>query len=103
VHLGARIDIEADAGEHLCGVAVQTRAIEQEWRAPARRAPKINILRDVQVRNQREFLEDDGDPQRARVRRALCSPRGITARQRMTGVGWVGCRLGSPVSSSDDP
>ncbi len=89
VHRGARIDIEADHVEHAARLRIEPRAVDETRHAAAKLAPKIDVLRDVEIGNEGEFLEDDRDAKTARIGRR-CDLDGPAVVQQFAGVGAVG-------------
>ena len=86
MHALARIDVEADHLEHAARVGVEALAVDRAGQPPARRAAEIDVVRDVEMGNQREFLEDHRDAEPTRVGRR--SDDGWTAlKENLAGIG----------------
>src|SRR5262245_13703713 len=58
---GARVEIQSECGQHAARFLVKARSIDAPGQAPTELAPEEDVLRDVQIRHEREFLEDDRD------------------------------------------
>ena len=89
VHRGARVDIEADQVEHAARLGIEPLAVDETRHAAAKLASEKDVLRDVEIGNEGEFLEDDRDAEPARIgrRRDLDGPAVV---QQFAGVGAVG-------------
>ena len=75
VHERAGIEVEAERVEQPPRVGVHAPMIDGAGKAATRLAAEEDVLRDVEVRDERELLEDDRD---ARARRASAGERSCT-------------------------
>ncbi len=64
---GARVEVHAKRVEQPPGLGMHPRVIDRARQPAAGLAPEIDVLRDVEIRDERELLEDDGDAQAAGV------------------------------------
>lgn len=53
--------VEADGLEHASWFGVKAATIDGAIKTPNKLATKIDVLRDVEIRNRSEFLENRGD------------------------------------------
>ncbi len=63
----ARVEVQAKHVEQAPGLGVHPPVIDRAGQPAAGLAPEIDVLRDVEIRDERELLEDDGDAQVAGV------------------------------------
>ena len=63
----ARVEIQAERVEQAPGLGVHPPVIDGAGQPAAGLAAEIDVLRDVEIRDERELLEDDGDAQLAGV------------------------------------
>ncbi len=67
----ARVEIHAEHLEQTPRLRMHTPAIDGAGNAAAKLAAEKDVLRDAEVGNEREFLEDDRNPEPARVGRRV--------------------------------
>ena len=85
----ARVEIRLQRREHAARLRMRPDAVDRA-RDPARKlAAEEDILGDVQVGNERELLEDDGDPEPAGVGGRRDAHR-LAFEQELAAVGMVG-------------
>ena len=83
-----RVEIHAHRGEQAARLDVHPRGVNRPGETPAEFASEEDVLGDVEVRHQREFLKDHGDAQAARVR-WRCDAHRLPQEQELTAVRMV--------------
>src|SRR5690606_8390460 len=68
VHRQARVDVETDALQHAARLDIDAPAIDGAGNAPGKLPAQKDVLGDVEIGDEGEVLEDDGDAEPARIR-----------------------------------
>jgi hypothetical protein len=70
-HLGPRVDLHAQRAEHFLRPGLHRASIQQPQRIPRRGVPRVDVLRDVQVRKRQRLLVNQRDPVPLRILRRV--------------------------------
>ncbi len=66
MHRDARVDVEADHVEHAFGLGVDAAPVDEAGQPAREFAAEENVLRDIEIGDEREVLENNGDAKFAR-------------------------------------
>ena len=89
MHRDARIDVEADHVEHALGFGVDAAPVDEAGQPAREFAAEKNVLRDVEIGDEREVLENNGDAEFARRGRIVNRDR-LAIVEKRTAVGAIG-------------